>query len=242
MDNMTPEQLAQVTSMGMAGLAIASIALVLIFSLVGFCLNLSLGIVGNRKPGVLRCVGWLIAIGFVNGFISSVLMSLLGNLGGLVALPVNTFSTAYMLSVAGDCSVFRGFLANILSGILSAVSVVILIFVIVLPLGLIGTNAEKGDGEIATMMNDFREAAEASRNAASTDGEGLDLGEQFNPVSSQPELTPEAKAESLLERFGFGTSESEPEPEEAKVPVPRKKPTPVKRAPDGSQLNPFFDG
>lgn len=238
MENASADQIALISSLGVLGISVV-VAFVVLGTLLGaWMLNISLGIVGNRKPGVLACVGWMFAIGIVNMLVSTMLTAVAGPFGVLLMIPGTLFVTAYMLSMAGECSVLQGFLSHLLSSFMSAGVGVILALAVFIPLGMLSKGDNAFGREIRKIGERFEKAAEEQR-ANSGDAFDFDM-EKFNnvslPSSAENEAEPsETKASKFSLPFLKSSTESESEPSSEEF-----QPKPTKRAADGTQLNPFF--
>lgn len=241
MENASAEQLAVISSLGTLG-----ITLLVVFTIVGmllgaWMLNISLGIVGNRKPGILACIGWIFAMGIVNMVVSTMLMAVAGPFGVILIIPCTLFSTAYLLSMAGDCSVLQGFLAHLLSGFMSFVLAVVMVLVLFVPLGMLSKSDNAFGRQIRDVAERFEKAAEAqeAREAKAMESFGFEM-EKFQNVSL-PQTTGSGteSSGSKSSKFSLPFSKSGSDSKASTV-SEEFKPKATKRAADGSQLNPFF--
>lgn len=166
----------QVLAIGAVGISILLIALAVLLLVTAGTLKLSMKWIGNRSPSYLACVGWLIAIGFVNAFIFSVGVSLMGDPGALLATPVTWFATAYMIASAADCGLFRGFAIWFVNSMLSGIGIVAVAMVLVIPLAMTGAGL---DASSANLQAEFDKADQMIREmeAEMAELEGIEIPE-----------------------------------------------------------------
>lgn len=256
MENASADQIAAISSLGTLGITLLVVITIVGTLLGGWMLNISLGIVGNRKPGILACVGWIFAMGIVNTMVSTLLMTVAGPFGLILIIPCTVYSTAYMLSLAGDCSVLQGFFAHLLSGFMSFILAVVLVLVVFIPLGVLSKSDNAVGRQIRDMAERFEKLAEAreAREAEALESFGFDM-EKLQNVNL-PQTSGMETSDSVTS--GPVTSDLGAEPSESKsstfsIPFMKSgsdsktrsvseefKPQKAKRAADGSQLNPFF--
>ncbi|MCD0458358.1 hypothetical protein [Roseiconus lacunae] len=236
MDQFSNEQFLAI---GAVGITIAIGMLLVILLVLAGSLKLCCSMIGNRTPTYLGCVGWTIAIGVINMTIASVGGTSLGPLGYLIAVPITWFATAYMLSVAGECSILRGFGIWIANGFVSTIGVGLVVLCACVPLAVIGGFSEEG---LRAQMDGMDQTAGSSD--ATFEGEfeypiqdatpvvfeaGDDVPQQFDPFfAPEPDDLPKSSS-----------NDSQRPVVTPPVPQPRT-PYKPKRANDGSTLNPFF--
>ena len=251
MDNITQEQ---ILALGLIGFSILGFALLATLLVMAGTLKLSIGWLGNRSPSFLACLGWLLAISFVNCFIVFGTMVTLGEGATLLVTPLTWFVTLYMVSVAADCGLFRAFGIWIVNSILSTVGLVAIMFVAAIPLAMIGAGANvAGENLQAEIEKVEQMMAESERKLDELDSvEFPEISEvKFEPQKrDDPPTLAETvdpprrdrkpdRLESAQSRGPSSSAESGfPSRPKAAVPsTPKAKP---RRAQDGSTINPFF--
>lgn len=151
MENISQDQFL---ALGAVGLAIFAIAFLVSFLIMAVTMKLSIKWIGNSSPSIIACFGWLLAMTFVNGFIMFASGAVLGQMGGLLALPLTLFATLYMYSMAAECDLLRAFGIWTVNSLLSSIGLIAVAFVAAIPLAMIGAGAQAG-GE--GMQADFQE-------------------------------------------------------------------------------------
>ena len=143
MNNLSEDQIAALSAFGLIGILIVFVVVFVFYVVGAWLMNVSLGIVGGRKPGILGCMGWLFSIGMVNAGISFGLALSMGKMGNLVAVPIGLLVASMLYARAGDINIFRGFAAYLVNTFLTVGAVVIIAFVIVIPLGMMGAMSKQ---------------------------------------------------------------------------------------------------
>jgi hypothetical protein len=245
-------------ALGAAGIAILLLGTVLVIAIMAWSLQLSIRWIGNRTPGFLASLGWIIAIGFVNLFIVSVGYSALGPAGSLLATPLTWGVTIFMLASAGDCGLLRGFGIWIAQSFLSGIGVFLVMLATAIPFAMLGAGMQSIDGNLQTqfdqidsMLDDTEAFSEDSFSGPQPTPVGFPAGEGTNPWFSDDEAGGSDTAAPVPSAGDDAASETVPAtpfpvpPAPSPAPAPRLRESPPsaspRRAADGSMLNPFFD-
>ena len=257
MESFTQEQFL---ALGLVGFVILGIAMLVSFAMMAGSLKLCISLVGNITPSYIACVGWLLAITCVNGFVAFGTLAVFGQTAMLLAVPLTWFLTLYMVSTAAECGLLRAFVIWLANSVLSTVGLVAIMFVMTIPLAMIGAVARAG------MDDDQAEVVQAERAMAEMDPQN-EAPDRLNlPVATRVGFQPGAGIESApnegradepdnavifvqaleMTKQSFAAAEpvdtTQPESQadsKAMEQLPRK-PAKSRRAPDGSMINPFF--
>ncbi len=229
-------------ALGAAGIAILLLGVVLIVATMAGALQLSIRWIGNRTPGFLSCLGWIIAIAFVNLFLVTSALSGFGPAGGLLATPLTWGVTIYMLASAGDCGLLRGFGIWIAQSFLSGIGSFFVVLVMAVPFAMLGVGVQSVEGNLQAEFDELDKMLDAE--GVSEDGfngpqptpVGFPVGETNNPrISEEPSGGNENDAADPRRSSVPPTAAPASRSRKQK---PRARP---RRAADGSVLNPFFD-
>ncbi|KAA5544551.1 hypothetical protein FYK55_09525 [Roseiconus nitratireducens] len=247
----------QILAIGITGLVIIGVAMVVTLAVMAGTLKLCIALIGNRNPSYLACIGWLIAIGFMNAFIVTTAWSVFGRGAVLLATPLTWFVTLYLISTAADCGLLRAFGIWFANSILGTIGLIAVMFVMSIPLAMFGANMEGKMKQIKSQMQTAQNAASQQEGPFDPDlaSNPRDGGSQSGAASGgglkkkteQPDIS--VVRHDAVSKANATTTDAVTKQQRATVPKPRPmvkakpRPTPrpaIKRAPDGTQLNPFF--
>ncbi|MCS7470729.1 hypothetical protein NZK35_29095 [Stieleria sp. ICT_E10.1] len=236
METISPEQFL---ALGAVTLAMIGGILLTTFALAAGSLKLSIHWIGNASPGYLACFGWLVAMYFVNGFIAVAAQDLLGQAGVLIAIPLSWFVTLYMTAHLANCGLFRAFGIWIVNGILNAIGCVVIFFFVLIPLLTMIPDPDKGSQAEIQDVDEMLTEMEAQMQDFDSQMNALDQMEipEIKQVHFEPEQT------ATETRNSEPTVAPTPSTKPTKVaPVPSSRPRTktVRRAADGTMVNPFF--
>ncbi|MCC9599631.1 hypothetical protein LOC67_03585 [Stieleria sp. JC731] len=220
--------------LGTTGIVVILVVSLLAFLVMAGSLKLCFSMIGNRSPSFLACIGWLIAIIFVNMTISSVAGATLGPFGYLASLPVTWFAASYMISMAGECGLLRAFAIWIANGFVSTFGIILVVLGTLVPLGMLGGFSSEG---LQAQLKAMEEQMQAAENESGF-GQAIEL-DDTTPVVFEQAIEVPAVNTPAQDRDSNHTEG--PAPQAISVPAaqPQIKSSP-KRANDGSTLNPFF--
>lgn len=265
MENVTQEQFL---ALGAIGLAIIGVAVLVSFAIMAGTLKLSISWIGNSTPSFFACCGWLLGISFVNCFLIYGTLIVFGQNATLLVTPLTWFVTLYMISTAADCGLIRAFGIWMTNSILSTIGIVALIFVCMIPLAIIGAGVETASDNLDNEFENV-EAMMADIDTQMDELDQLDLPEATNvgfqevqfgdsidqddevieePVVKESASTESAPTETARNEFrskvAVELAETSPRSSVKPKSQPKQtrgsKPKNVRRAADGSMVNPFF--
>ena len=139
-DQLSPEL---VFAAGAIGFIIIGIFCLISVFLCAGSLRLATGLLGNNKPNYVACLGWVLAIGFVNAFIASLFVVLFGRVAILLVSPLLFCIALYFISLAADCGWIQAFAIHILNSVISTIGVVVLLIAMLIPIGMMGALVPK---------------------------------------------------------------------------------------------------
>ncbi|MEM0926562.1 MAG: hypothetical protein AAGJ83_11030 [Planctomycetota bacterium] len=236
---------------GLAVLAIAAAAILVLFLIMAGCLKFSISLIAQHKISFVAAFGYLIAITIINSLIGSIIGSVAGPLGGLIALPLTIFATLACIAQAGDCGYLRALGVYIVFCFTATFGMFGAAMVLLVPLAMIGN---LGEG----LTDDFLQAREQSTEFEN--GGIREVNWETFGMTASEEPAEDADAPLSPKKLETSAPAIDLPPDPPKTPqstVPanrtatpsnRTAPTPTRpqrqkkpiRAPDGTQLNPFF--
>jgi hypothetical protein len=234
MEHVTSEQ---ILALGSIGIAVIGAAVLFSFAIMAGTLKLSISWIGNRTPSFLSCCGWLLAISFVNCFFVYGTLIVFSPTALLLVTPLTWFVTLYMIATAADCGLIRAFGIWITNSVLSTIGIVALFFVCTIPLAIMGAGVETASDSVENKFNNAEAMASDAKSPAATHVKFRevpfdDSTDQDDPVSAPMEtsgIPAKSKAVSELGKTSRDTSVR-----------PKGQPIRIRRAADGSKVNPFF--
>ncbi|MEO1618483.1 MAG: hypothetical protein AAFV88_21705 [Planctomycetota bacterium] len=225
----------QFYALGGAVIATVAVAMLLFFLVMAGCLKLSISLIARHKISFLSALGYLFAMTVLNALIGSVLGSTLGPIGGLLSLPLSIFATLACISQAGNCGYLRAFGVYIVFCIISTVGIFMLALMLLVPLGMIGT---LGEGLPDGFMQAENQESDLDTGLG---GEIQEVNWDSITFADEPATGTSGESESDVNETATEVQTvTPPVPERQKAPAPKRAPRKPKRAPDGTQLNPFF--
>lgn len=234
METISPEQFL---ALGAITIAIIGGVLLTTFALAAGSLKLSIHWIGNATPGFFACFGWLVAMYFVNAFLAVAAQDLLGQVGVLIAIPLTWFVTLYMIAHVANCGLFRAFGIWIVNGILNVIGLVAIFFFVLIPLVAMVPDPDKGAQAEVHDVEEMLAEMEAQMQELDTQMETLDQME--TPEIKQVHFEPEQTVTETRTSESTVTPSAEPT-KVTPVPASRPRTKTVRRAADGSMVNPFF--
>ncbi|MEM6473008.1 MAG: hypothetical protein AAF802_25835 [Planctomycetota bacterium] len=241
-----------VATMGVTVLAIVAAVVVLMFLIMAGCLKLSVSLIARHRISFLAALGYLFAITVINSLIGSVLGSVVGPLGGLIALPLTIFATLACLSQAGNCGYLRAFGIYIVFCITATIGMMGVGLVAIIPLAMIGDLGEGLNGQFLQASEQGVELQDGEIQEVNWEAFGFDDEDAADKDAVEPSWFDEPKEAVTPSREPIAPAAGgivPPGPTSAPPPTPapparraptRKSPKTPTRAPDGTQLNPFF--
>ena len=236
METINPEQFL---TLGAISIAIVGVVVLASFALMVGSLKLAISFLSDASPGYLACFGSMVAVYFINSFIVVVANDLLGITGILLALPVTCFVAIHSIRRLANCGVLSALCISFIHSILYAVGMLVMIALILVPLAALVPDSDKGAQAEIHDVDEMLTEMEAQMQELDSQRETLDQMEipEIKQVHFEPEQTVTETRNS--ETTFAPTPSAEPA---RRVPVPSSRPRTktVRRAADGSMVNPFF--
>ena len=234
METINPEQFL---TLGAISIAIVGVVVLASFALMVGSLKLAISFLSDASPGYLACFGSMVAVYFINSFIVVVANDLLGITGILLALPVTCFVAIHSIRRLANCGVLSALCISFIHAILYAVGMIVMIALVLVPLAALVPDPDKGSQAEIHDVDEMLAEMDAQMQELDTQMETLDQMEipeiKQVPFESEQTATETRTSDSTV------TPSAEP----TKVtPVPASRPPTetVRRAADGSMVNPFF--